>query len=84
MRSPSIVLLAAALGAMTLGSSAAYAQELIAQKALSLDVAFAIARVPIRTGNDFIGAIGVRGAPGGDKDQACSNAGIAKVASKLK
>jgi len=26
----------------------------------------------------------VSGAPGGDKDEACSNAGIAKVASKLK
>jgi len=62
MRSPSIVPLAAALGAMTLGSSGAYSQELIAQKALSLDVAFAIARAPIRTGNDHIGAIGVGGA----------------------
>jgi len=44
----------------------------------------AIARVPIKAGNDFIGTIGVGGAPGGDKDEACSNAGIAKVASKLK
>ncbi len=51
MRSPKFVLLAAALGAMTLGSSAAYAQELIAQKALSLDVA-----VPIKAGV-FIGAM---------------------------
>jgi len=40
--------------------------------------------VPIKAGNDFIGAIGVSGAPGGDKDEACANAGIAKVASKLK
>jgi uncharacterized protein GlcG (DUF336 family) len=40
--------------------------------------------VPIKAGNDVIGAIGVSGAPGGDKDEACSNAGIAKVASKLK
>jgi uncharacterized protein GlcG (DUF336 family) len=31
-----------------------------------------------------IGAVGVSGAPGGEKDEACSNAGIAKVASKLK
>ena len=62
MRSPSIVPLAAALGAMTLGSSGAYSQELIAQKALSLDVALAIARVPIEADNYFIGAIGVGGA----------------------
>jgi uncharacterized protein GlcG (DUF336 family) len=40
--------------------------------------------VPIKVGNDVIGAVGVSGAPGGDKDEACSNAGIAKVASKLK
>jgi len=40
--------------------------------------------VPIKAGNDFIGAIGVSGAPGGDRDEACANAGIAKVADKLK
>lgn len=40
--------------------------------------------VPIKAGNDTIGAIGVSGAPGGDKDEACANAGIAKVADKLK
>ena len=40
--------------------------------------------VPIRLGNDAIGAVGVSGAVGGDKDEACANAGIAKVADKLK
>lgn len=40
--------------------------------------------VPIKAGNDVIGAVGVSGAPGGDKDEVCSNAGIAKVATKLK
>ncbi len=40
--------------------------------------------VPIRVGNDAIGAVGVSGAVGGDKDEACANAGIAKVADKLK
>jgi len=40
--------------------------------------------VPIKVGNDVIGAVGVSGAPGGDKDEACSNAGISRVASKLK
>lgn len=164
MRFTRFALLGAALGALTLGSSAAAAQELITQKALSLDVALAIAQgalqqcradgyhvsvtivdgagmvkvqmhddgagphtmdfsrkkaysaftfkrtsadtgkawaanppapnitdavgtaggVPIRAGNEVIGAVGVSGAPGGEKDEACSNAGIAKVASKLK
>lgn len=40
--------------------------------------------VPIKVGNVTIGAVAVSGAPGGDKDAACANAGIAKVAEKLK
>lgn len=40
--------------------------------------------VPIRAGNEVIGGVGVSGAPGGDKDEACANAGLAKVADALK
>lgn len=40
--------------------------------------------VPIRAGKDVIGAIGVSGAPGGDRDEACANAGIAKIVDLLK
>jgi uncharacterized protein GlcG (DUF336 family) len=40
--------------------------------------------VPIKVGNEVIGAVGVSGAPGGEKDEACANAGIAKVADSLK
>ncbi len=40
--------------------------------------------LPIRAGNEVIGAIGVSGSPGADKDEACANAGIAAVADKLK
>jgi uncharacterized protein GlcG (DUF336 family) len=40
--------------------------------------------VPIKAGNEVIGAIGVSGAPGGEKDEACALAGIAKVADALK
>ena len=40
--------------------------------------------VPIKAGNEVIGAVGVSGAPGGEKDEACANAGIAKVADNLK
>ena len=39
--------------------------------------------VPIKVGDETIGAIGVSGAPGGDKDEACANAGIAKIADRL-
>jgi uncharacterized protein GlcG (DUF336 family) len=40
--------------------------------------------VPIRVGNVPIGAVGVSGAPGGEKDEVCANAGIARVADQLK
>jgi uncharacterized protein GlcG (DUF336 family) len=40
--------------------------------------------LPIKVGDDVIGAIGVSGAPGGDKDEACAKAGIDKVAADLK
>jgi uncharacterized protein GlcG (DUF336 family) len=40
--------------------------------------------VPIKVGDVTIGAVAVSGAPGGDKDAACANAGITKVADKLK
>src|SRR3954451_13716417 len=40
--------------------------------------------VPIRAGTETIGGVGVSGAPGGEKDEVCANAGIAKVADALK
>jgi uncharacterized protein GlcG (DUF336 family) len=40
--------------------------------------------VPIKAGNEVIGGVGVSGAPGGEKDEVCANAGLAKVADALK
>ena len=40
--------------------------------------------LPIKAGDDIIGSIGVSGAPGGDKDAACAQAGIDKIAAGLK
>lgn len=39
--------------------------------------------VPIKAGSETIGAVGVSGAPGGDKDEACARAGIARVSAAL-
>lgn len=39
--------------------------------------------LPIRSNNEVIGAIGVSGAPGGDKDLVCAQAGIDKIAGDL-
>jgi uncharacterized protein GlcG (DUF336 family) len=44
----------------------------------------AMGGVPIKVGEQTIGAVSVSGAPGGDKDAACANAALAKVADKLK
>ena len=48
------------------------------------DVVAVAGGVPIKIGNVTIGAVGVSGAPGGEKDEVCANAGIAKVADQLK
>ena len=38
----------------------------------------------LKSGNDVIGAIGVGGAPGGDKDETCAKAGADKIADRLR
>ena len=40
--------------------------------------------LPIKVGDEVIGAAGVSGAPGGEKDEACVQAGLEKVADQLK
>ena len=40
--------------------------------------------VLIKVGDATIGAVAVSGAPGGDKDAACANAALAKVADRLR
>jgi len=40
--------------------------------------------LPIRAGDEVIGAIGVGGAPGGDRDEACAQAGINRISDRLK
>ncbi len=40
--------------------------------------------LPIKVGDDTIGAAGASGAPGGDKDEICIQAGLDKLAEQLK
>ena len=40
--------------------------------------------LPIKVGDDILGAAGASGAPGGEKDEACIKAGLDKVADQLK
>ncbi|MCC8404654.1 heme-binding protein [Paraburkholderia sp. MMS20-SJTN17] len=39
--------------------------------------------VAIRANGEMVGALGIGGAPGGDKDEVCAAAGIAKIADQL-
>jgi uncharacterized protein GlcG (DUF336 family) len=53
--------------------------------ALNLSGVIALAgALPIKIGDEVIGAVGVSGAPGGEKDEVCAQAGIDKVADQLK
>jgi uncharacterized protein GlcG (DUF336 family) len=40
--------------------------------------------LPIKAGDEVVGAVGVSGSPGGDKDEVCAKAGIDKLADQLK
>ncbi|HXP92457.1 MAG TPA: heme-binding protein [Candidatus Binatia bacterium] len=46
-------------------------------------LAMGLGGVPIKVGNDTIGAIAAAGAPGGDKDEACALAGLEKISDRL-
>ena len=47
------------------------------------EIAYGAGAVPINAGNDTIGAISAAGAPGGDKDEACAQAGLDKIRDRL-
>ena len=40
--------------------------------------------LPVKAGGKVIGAMSVSGAPGGEKDEACVKAGLARIADRLK
>ena len=39
--------------------------------------------VAIKAGDEIVAALGVGGAPGGDKDEACARAGVAKIQDRV-
>lgn len=69
-------------------SSAEFAKRVSNPGAATLkDISEVIAlagALPIRSGNDLLGGIGVGGAPAGEKDEVCANAALQKFADKLK
>jgi uncharacterized protein GlcG (DUF336 family) len=59
-------------------------QNPVAGQLMLANIVAARGALPIMIGEETIGAVGVSGAPGGDKDEACAQAGIDKVAGDLK
>src|SRR5438067_7398010 len=51
---------------------------------IASNTTYAQGGLPIKVGDQLIGAVSVSGAPGGERDAACANAGLAKVADRLK
>ena len=47
------------------------------------DIAPLAGGVAIKAGDDVVGALGVSGSPGGDKDEACAQAGVASIKDDL-
>jgi uncharacterized protein GlcG (DUF336 family) len=48
------------------------------------NVTYAVGGVAIMAGGDIIGGIGVSGAPGGQFDEECARAALAKIADRMK
>lgn len=48
------------------------------------DILLLAGAVAIHQNGQMVGALGVGGAPGGEKDEACAAAGLAKIADRLK
>jgi uncharacterized protein GlcG (DUF336 family) len=59
-------------------------QNPVAGQLFLTNITAARGALPIVVNNDTIGAVGVSGAPGGEKDEACSQAGIDKVKDQLR
>lgn len=59
-------------------------QNPVAGQLFLANIVAARGALPIKIGEETIGSVGVSGAPGGDKDEVCAQAGIDKVKDQLK
>jgi uncharacterized protein GlcG (DUF336 family) len=59
-------------------------QNPVAGQLFLANIVAARGALPIKIGEETIGAVGVSGAPGGDKDEVCAQAGIDKVKDQLR
>jgi uncharacterized protein GlcG (DUF336 family) len=54
-------------------------QNPVAPQLMLANIVAARGALPIKIGEETIGSVGISGAPGGDKDEVCAQAGIDKV-----
>jgi uncharacterized protein GlcG (DUF336 family) len=59
-------------------------QNPVAAQLMLTNIVAARGALPIKIGEETIGSVGISGAPGGDKDEVCAQAGIDKVKDDLK
>ena len=59
-------------------------QNPVAAQLMLANIVAARGALPIKIGEETIGSVGISGAPGGDKDEVCAQAGIDKVKDDLK
>ena len=59
------------------------AQQKVLKPLTGVGTDMAVTR-PIKVGSETIGGVGISGAPGGKPDDACAEAGIARVADQLR
>ena len=59
-------------------------QNPVAPQLMLTNIVAARGALPIKIGEETIGSVGISGAPGGDKDEVCAQAGIDKVKDDLK
>jgi uncharacterized protein GlcG (DUF336 family) len=59
-------------------------QNPVAPQLMLANIVAARGALPIKIGEETIGSVGISGAPGGDKDEVCAQAGIDKVKDDLK
>src|SRR4051812_34972314 len=59
-------------------------QNPVAGQLMLANIVAARGALPIKIGDETIGSVGISGAPGGDKDEVCAQAGIDKVKDDLK
>jgi uncharacterized protein GlcG (DUF336 family) len=70
-------------GSLTVDHGTEFTSRVLDEWATAPGRAIMFGRVAIVARGEIVGGLGVAGSPGGDKDEACAQAGVAKIKSQL-